>query len=80
MVSKFENEYGDEINEILGLIEFIDENIWRKVTPRFTTLAPEGLAYTSKINWSLRSIAPIPRETSITNSIISEMSLGRIGV
>ena len=30
LVSKFENEHRDEINEILGLIEFIDEKYLEK--------------------------------------------------
>ena len=59
LVSKFEAKHRDEIDKILGLIDYIDKWYVEKISLRFTTLAEKGWVYTSRIHWSLRVIQPI---------------------
>ena len=61
MVSKFEAEHREEIDEILGLIDYIDKWYVEKISLRFTNLAAKGWVYTWRINWLLRVIQPINR-------------------
>ena len=76
LVSKFEAKHRDEIDKILGLIDYIDKWYVEKISLRFTTLTANGWVYTSKMHWLLRAIQPIFRLTKgITNSIISKRHL-----
>ena len=45
LVSEFESEHRDEILEILGLIDYIDEGYIEESFLRFTTLVPKGWWY-----------------------------------
>ena len=42
LVSEFKAEHFDEINELNGLIEFVDESYVRERYPGFTTLVLKG--------------------------------------
>ena len=76
LVSKFEAEHRDEIDKILGLIDYIDKWHMEKISLRLTTLAVKGWVYTLRIDWLLRVIQPIFRLTEgITNLIISKRPL-----
>ena len=50
LVSKFEAEHSDEIDEILGLIDHIYKGDLREGFLRFTSLVPSDWVYASKIN------------------------------
>ena len=86
LVSRFEAEHRDEIDEILGLIDYIDIGYAEEKFPRFTNLALSDWVYTSKINsFSKGIIAPVAevmgpglRRYPITNSIISKRPLKHI--
>ena len=76
LVSKFEAKHRDEMDKILGLIDYIDKWYVEKISLRFTTLAVKGWINTSRIHWLLRIIQPIFQLTKgITNSIISKRPL-----
>ena len=76
LVSKFEAEHRDEIDKILGLIDYIDKGYVEERFPEFTTLVHSDWVYTSKINSFSKSIAPVTRLTKVlTNWIISQRPL-----
>ena len=81
MFSKFGNEHRDEINEILGLIEFIDEEYVKERYPEIYNFGPGrlGIHFEDKLAL-LDHKALIPRETSTDNSIISRKPLKHIRV
>ena len=76
LVSEFEAELSDEIDEIFELIEqlYIEDIMTGFL--RFMSLVPSDWVYTSKVYLLLKVIAPITRLTEgTTDSIISSRSL-----
>ena len=58
LVSKFESEHRDEINEILGLIGFIDDKYLEKSYPEIYNFGPGRLGIHFKDKWALRDYVP----------------------
>ena len=80
LVSKFEAEHRDEIDEILGLIDCIDKGCVEERFPEIYKFGPERLGIlAAKINSFLKVIALIAQLIEvITNSIISKRPLKHI--
>ena len=90
LVSKFEAEHRDEIDEILGLIDCIDKGYVEERFPEIYKFGPERLGIHLKDDFALEGYGPCRRPSDpiapvtqlievITNSIISKRPLKRIG-
>ena len=81
LVSKFEAENRDEIDEILGLIDCIDKGCVKERFPEIYKFGPEQLGIHLKDKFVLEGYSSVAQLTEvITNSIISKRPLMHIRV